>query len=84
MGRARTGPGRPRTKKQTPLSAWLDENEVTREEFAAKLDVTRPYLDKLCRGDRRPSLEIALLVEKLTKGEVPVSVWQKVAPHSSD
>ena len=79
----KTGRGRPR-KRDTPLSRWIDEAGKSREEVAEELDVTRTHLDRLCRGDRRPSLELALAIETLTDGAVSAASWAAVPPHSSD
>ncbi len=84
MGRAVTrGRGRPR-KQETKLSRWLDVAGMSRDALAVKLGVGRSYVDKVCRGERRPSLDLAVAIEKLTEGAVPASAWIKVPPHSSD
>jgi transcriptional regulator with XRE-family HTH domain len=75
--------GRPR-KKESPLSRWVDASGLTRDEVAIRFDITRPHLDRLCRGDRRPSLALALKIERITDGAVPVAAWARVPPHSSD
>lgn len=79
----KAGRGRPR-KRETALSRWIDEVGKSREEVAEELEVTRTHLDRLCRGDRRPSLELALAIETLTGGEVGAASWAAVPPHSSD
>jgi DNA-binding XRE family transcriptional regulator len=48
---------------------------MTRDQFAAELDINRTHLDKLCRGARRPGLALALAIEKLTRGEIPAEQW---------
>ena len=84
MGRsAARGRGRPR-KNETKLSRWLDSAGMSRDALSERLGVGRTYVDKMCRGERRPSLDLAVAIEKLTDGAVPVSVWTKVPPHSSD
>jgi len=75
--------GRPR-KKETPLSRWIDESTMGREEVAEALDVTRTHLDRVCRGDRRPSLKLALAIEKLSGGVVATASWAEVPAHSRD
>ena len=75
--------GRPR-KRQTPLSRWLDKSRFSRDEFAAKLGITRTSLDRLCRADRRPSLALALRIEEETSGAVTVRDWQSVEAHAGD
>lgn len=75
--------GRPR-KRETALSRWLDRVEMTRDEFAERLGVTRPYVDHLCRGSRRPSLELAFKIEKLTKRSVTAAALAAAPVHSED
>ena len=75
--------GRPRAG-ETPLSRWLDENGMTRKEFARRLEISTEYLHRLCRMARRPSLELALRIEKATAGSVPASFWTAVPTHSRD
>lgn len=76
--------GRERSSKTTPLVNWLDGSGMTRREFAEKLDVAETSLNRICRGERRPSLELAFAIEKLTKGAIAASYWQKVPKHSGD
>jgi transcriptional regulator with XRE-family HTH domain len=57
---------------------------MTRDDLAERLGVTRPYVDHLCRGGRRPSLELAFKIEKLTRGEVAAASWTAVPAHSGD
>ena len=51
---------------------------------AEALDVTRTHLDRVCRGDRRPSLKLALAIEKLSGGVVATASWAEVPAHSRD
>jgi DNA-binding transcriptional regulator YdaS (Cro superfamily) len=57
---------------------------MTRREVADRLGLAETSLNRLCRGVRRPSIEVAFAIEKLTKGKVPAAYWQKVPPHSED
>ncbi len=82
MGAAKKRPrGRPR-KKESKLSRWMDSQSLTRDDVAARLDIQRTYLDKLCRAESRPSLELAFEIEKLTRGAVPASDWLTVPAHT--
>ncbi len=76
--------GRNRSTKTTPLVDWIDRSGMTRREFAEKLDLAETSLNRLCRRERRPSLELAFAIEKLTKGAIPASYWQAVPKHSGD
>lgn len=75
------GRGRPR-KTETRFSRWIDAQKVEREVVADRLGVARNYLDKLCREEARPSLELAIAIEKLTGGSVPAGDWLRVLPRS--
>jgi len=77
------GPGRPR-KVETKLSHWLDSSNMTRYELAKRLGVARGHVDKICNGERRPSLELAVAIDKFTAGAVPVTYWTSVPTHSRD
>ncbi len=83
MGRALAKLGRPR-KEESALSKWIDRAGLTREEFAAQLGISRPHVDRLCRGVRRPGLDLAMKIEQLTKGVVSAAAWTKIPPHSRD
>lgn len=84
MGTAKRRPrGRPR-KKESKLSTWMDSKGLTRDAVAARLKIQRTYLDKLCRAESRPSLELAFEIEKLTGGVVPASDWLAVPAHKGD
>lgn len=73
---AKRSRGRPR-KRETKLSRWIDAAGTTREAFATKLGVNRNYLDMLCRGARKPSLDLAVEIERITRGAIPASEWVK-------
>ncbi len=84
MGSAKKRPrGRPR-KKESKLSTWMDSQGLTRDAVATRLKIQRTYLDKLCRAESRPSLELAFEIEKLTRGAVPASDWLAVPAHKGD
>lgn len=48
---------------------------VSRGEWAARLGVSKSYLSELEHGKKRPSLEIAVEIERLTEGAVPAASW---------
>jgi hypothetical protein len=73
--------GRPR-KRESTLSRWIDSQTLTRDALATRLAIQRTYLDKLCRAESRPSLELAVEIEKMTRGAVPASDWLTVPPHT--
>jgi DNA-binding XRE family transcriptional regulator len=53
---------------------------MTREEAAGELGVTRQYLDRVCRGVNRPSLPLAVKIERFTRGAIPVEEWVTTQP----
>ena len=73
--------GRPR-KANNAFGQWIDKSGKDREETARALGITRPHVDRLCRNARRPDLELAVQIERLTKGEVTVASWLKVPAHT--
>ena len=74
--------GRPR-KEENALARWIDKTaDGNRDDVAKKLEISREYLDRLCRGERRPSLALALNIE--AKTGIKVAEWADVAPHSAD
>lgn len=77
-------PGRPRSTDQNALSVWLDEQSLSREHFAALVGTTVAHLNRMCRGARRPSLDLAMKVEQATQGAVPATIWLDVPTHSAD
>lgn len=76
------GRGRPR-KTETRFSRWIDAQKLERGVVAARLGIARNYLDKLCREEARPSLELAVAIEKLTGRAVPAADWLRVLPRSA-
>lgn len=57
------------------LTDAIARSGKTRSQFAEELGVGRPYLSMLESGKKRPSLELAIRIERLTGGAVPASSW---------
>jgi hypothetical protein len=71
-GEKKRGRGRPR-KNETRLAVWLDthrEEVGDRYKVADFLGVHRDHLDRILRGDSRPSPVLAYKIESMTKGEI--------------
>jgi transcriptional regulator with XRE-family HTH domain len=66
------------------LLKYMKENSINRSEFAEELGITANSLDRLCSSIRRPGLDLANKIEKLTKGKVPTTFWESVPKHSAD
>ncbi len=67
--------GRPRSPTTSKFSAWLDAAGITRDMAADKLGVSRAYIDRLARGESRPSLPLAAKIDAFSKGAVALAAW---------
>ena len=83
MARTKSRRGRP-VLKRSKLGVWVDERGWTRQQLADELGIELSTAVRLCSGGRRPSLELALQIEALTGGAVPVGYWTQVPAHSKD
>lgn len=52
------------------MKEYLFKYAIPVKRFAADLGVSASYLYQLLRKERKPSLELALKIEKVTKGEL--------------
>jgi transcriptional regulator with XRE-family HTH domain len=73
--------GRPPVR-EGKLALWIRNANLSRAEVARRLDVSRNYLDGLCREEKRPGRDLSYKIEQLTSGGVPVSYWVSLAPSS--
>ncbi len=71
-------------EKRSRLGVWVEERGWTRQQLADKLGIVRGSATRLCSGVRRPSLELALKIEALTEGAVPVGYWTEIPAHAKD
>jgi len=60
----------------------MTEHGINREDLARQLGVNRRHVDHLAREDRRPSLELAIKIEQLTRGEISAAYFLGVRRHS--
>jgi len=84
INRERRPRGRPRSKTETALARWLDQQGIERSVFAKALKIDRSTVDRICRGERRPDLDLAFQIQDATHNKVPASIWVNVPPHSRD
>jgi len=57
------------------LAVYLDQHGITQSAFAGSLGTTQATISKFCRGVTRPSLDMAVKIERATGGSVPVASW---------
>jgi DNA-binding transcriptional regulator YdaS (Cro superfamily) len=65
---------------------YLFKHDLPVKKFAADLGISASYLYQLLRKERKPSLELALKIERYTQGKVSVDELRKegVEVRSSD
>ena len=54
---------------------FITQSGQTRAMWAERLGVSRSYLSDVVNGNRRPSLDLAVRIARLTGGAVPVESW---------
>lgn len=59
----------------TLLSAYLTKTGRSRPEFAEAVGADRARIARLLSGERGPGLDLALDIERETKGAVPAAAW---------
>ena len=57
------------------LTAAIINLGLSRERFASTLGISRGYLSGLEHGKKLPSLDLAVRIDRLTHGAVPVASW---------
>lgn len=61
------------------LSKFLEDEKVSQEAFAEKINRTQAAVSRYATGERLPNAQIARDIDAATDGNVPFSVWQAVA-----
>ncbi len=69
------GPYRDRNENLTTLSRWLSASKIPQSDLAAQVGVTQPTISRFASGTMKPSLAVAMMLERATDGAVPVDVW---------
>lgn len=62
----------------------MDRAKIGDAEFALLIGKDRSLVNRLRRGDVRPTLEVAAKIEAVTNGEVPMQAWVEIAPEPKD
>ena len=75
--------GRP-ILKYGKLGTWVRDQGWNRQQLADKLGISLATASRLCSGLRRPGLELAIQIEALTRGAVPVTYWTEVPAYRKD
>lgn len=60
------------------LATYIDSRNISQREFSRLLEVDPSIVSRLVRGQMRPSLDLAVRIEKLTKGHIKPSYWISV------
>lgn len=61
------------------LSQYLRTNQIRQQTFAELVGVTQGVVSRLVGGSVKPSLELAVRIDRATAGAVPVHAWVDVA-----
>jgi hypothetical protein len=59
------------------LSRYLARSKLSYPAFAEKVGADRARIHRCARGERNPSLSLAVAIEEATGGAVPASSWPK-------
>jgi ribosome-binding protein aMBF1 (putative translation factor) len=59
------------------LSDYLKDTGMTQSEFAAKIGADVSVVSRFSRAHARPGLDLAVKIEQVTGGAVPVEAWLK-------
>lgn len=59
----------------THLQNFASTYPGKQHDLAAAFGISRPHLSLLLAGKKRPSLELAIRIERATDGAVPATSW---------
>ena len=57
------------------LRSYLKAHGIRQAAFASRVNATQGTISRLVSGTAKPSLTLALAIERETAGSVPVAVW---------
>lgn len=60
------------------LQSWLNAAKMSQAELARRCGYDRHNLNKVLQGTLRPSLDLAVMIDRETGGVIPVAAWAKV------
>lgn len=64
----------------TKLQEYLTRNDIRQSAFAVAVGASQATISKLASGSMRPGLDLAIAIERLTDGAVPVASWVRPTP----
>jgi DNA-binding transcriptional regulator YdaS (Cro superfamily) len=67
----------------TFLAQHLAEQKISQKAFAVRLGVDPSIVSRLVNNGMRPSLELAVAIERETGGAVTASSWIPLAPDAT-
>lgn len=59
------------------LANYLTDRQLTQRAFAKLIAAPPPQISMWLSGRRRPGLDYALAIERVTEGQVPASSWKR-------
>jgi transcriptional regulator with XRE-family HTH domain len=64
------------------LGTWLQEHEVSQEEFGKRIGASQGAVSRLITGKREPGRAMANAIERETAGAIRAADWDEPAPKS--
>jgi DNA-binding transcriptional regulator YdaS (Cro superfamily) len=65
------------TTENHPIRTYLSRVGKSQAWLARQLGIQPTHLNQIISGRKRPSLDLALEIESITGGAVPVSTWRR-------
>ena len=59
----------------TELGHFLRGRGISQKDFSAQLGVDQSVMSRFVNGQARPGLDLAVKIERVTGGAVPVETW---------
>lgn len=59
----------------TPLALYMQRHGLDDADIASRIGKDRSTVNRIRRGEVRPTLDVAAMIETHTDGEVPMQAW---------
>lgn len=59
------------------LQTYASSFSGSRKDLAEAFGISQPHLSLLIAGKKRPSLDLAIRIEQVSKGAIPAISWSK-------